>query len=74
MKREAFFAECLSFAMKAPPKRAQNSPANAEYTPRLCLVYHRKNRSATREDQSIFINYRKKFMKKDDAGYIKKEL
>ncbi len=26
MKREAFFAECLSFAMKAPPKRAQNSP------------------------------------------------
>lgn len=26
MKREAFFAECLSFAMKVPPKRAQNSP------------------------------------------------
>ena len=26
MKREAFFGECLSFAMKAPPKRAQNSP------------------------------------------------
>ena len=26
MKREAFFAECLSFAMKAPSKRAQNSP------------------------------------------------
>jgi len=33
MKREAFFAECLSFAMKAPPKRAQNSSHRLIYIP-----------------------------------------
>ena len=26
MKREAFFAECLSFAMKAPPKGRKTAP------------------------------------------------
>lgn len=26
MKREAFFAECLSFAMKAPPQKGAKQP------------------------------------------------
>ena len=38
MKREAFFAECLSFAMKAPPKRAQNSPHRLIYSPQYCTT------------------------------------
>ena len=37
MKREAFFAECLSFAMKAPPQRVQNSPHRLIcFPPRYC--------------------------------------
>ena len=36
MKREAFFAECLSFAMKAPSKRAQNSPHRLICSPQYC--------------------------------------